>query len=231
MIINAGVGEDLTIDSVVVTWTDSKKLAFMNVATNQQLIADYKKAVDHSTEIAPQIAISNWFTNVTTESGINFQHQQRDFIDFSIQKLLPHKFSEYSPAIAVADINMDGLDDFIVGGSPGKSLVLFFQQQSGKFSEKKLFPDTGLILKNSDERGLLLFDADGDLDPDLYIASGGYSYAAGDSAYCDQFLVNDGKGNFKKEPVRYLLILKANNAFVPAIMIRTEISIFLHLVG
>ena len=43
----------------------------------------------------------------------------------------------------------------------------------------------------------LLFDADGDGDPDLYIASGGFENEGNTLNHTsDHFYMNDGKGNF-----------------------------------
>ncbi len=42
----------------------------------------------------------------------------------------------------------------------------------------------------------MLFDANGDGHPDLFIAGGGYEYDHQSEAYQDRFYVNDGKGNF-----------------------------------
>lgn len=53
----------------------------------------------------------------------------------------------------------------------------------------------------------MLFDANGDSKPDLYVASGGYKQAPGSIAYQDRLYINDGKGNFKVDslalPVNY----------------------------
>ncbi len=51
-----------------------------------------------------------------------------DFIDFNIQKLLPHKLSEYSPALAAGDVDGNGLDDIIIGGNSYNLAKIFLQQ-------------------------------------------------------------------------------------------------------
>ncbi|MEP6683599.1 MAG: VCBS repeat-containing protein [Parafilimonas sp.] len=196
MIVNAGFGKDEMIDSVVIVWADNKKLTLKNVKTNQTIIADYKNAIGYIKDTLQTFATNNWFTNITSASGINYVHQQRDYVDFYIQKLIPHKLTEYAPAIAVGDVNGDKKDDFIVGGSPGNSAQVFIQQHDGTFVQHALI--SNISLKESDDRGILLFDADNDKDLDLLIVSGGYSYPSGDSAYMDKLFINDGKGNFKE---------------------------------
>ncbi len=64
-------------------------------------------------------------------------------------------------------------------------------------SDKKICQSTNPEFNAYKDEGILIFDANGDGKPDVYIASGGYEYESGSSKYQDRLYINDGKGNFK----------------------------------
>ena len=110
--IHFGVGSTTVVDSVVVVWPNAKKQTLQNIATNKTITIDIAQANAAANYTAMPVAVNNLFTDITKASGINYFASEVDFIDFNIQKLLPHKFTEYTPGIATGDINGDGLDDF-----------------------------------------------------------------------------------------------------------------------
>jgi hypothetical protein len=98
--------------------------------------------------------------------------------------------------LAVGDIDGNGLDDLVSGGSAYHSAQIFLQQSDGRFIQQALLTDAAAKTKKCDDLGLLLFDADGDGDADLYVTSGGYESAPGSPDYSDRLYINDGKGHF-----------------------------------
>jgi hypothetical protein len=197
-VMHFGLGNSM-VDSIEIFWSGNIKQVLVKPALNIKITAVIKNAVPVHNRPDSVMATNNWFTNITRKSGINYVHQQRDFIDFNIQKLLPHKFSEYSPGIAAGDINGDDLDDFITGSSPGFSEMIFIQKPDGSFSRTPLLNSAESLQKKADDRSLLLFDADKDGDLDLYISAGGYAYDPGDNGYTDILYINNGKGVFKSD--------------------------------
>jgi len=71
---------------------------------------------------------------------------------------------------------------------------LYLQDAKGNFTMTAAQP-WSIDLK-CDALGALFFDADGDGDADLYVATGGSEYLDGDPMYKDYLYINDGKGNF-----------------------------------
>ena len=110
-------------------------------------------------------------TEVTTAGMIDHIASEVDFIDFNIQKLIPHKLTQYGPSLAVGDINGDGMDDLIVGGGSPQYATAYLQNTKGTFRKQPILNEKNL--KYQDDAGICLFDADSDGDLDLYIASGG----------------------------------------------------------
>ena len=191
-----GLGSVTVIDTLLVQWPNGKMQQLNNVPVNQLLTLKMKAAANAAVFQHSVFAEGSLFKEVTGSLGINYMQNERDFIDFNIQKLIPHKFSEYGPGLAVGDIDGNGLEDIISGGSFENSAVAFLQQTNGKFIEKKIILKDGNAIKRWEDEGLLLFDADGDGDLDLYISSGGYENEHNTETYQDKLYVNDGKGNF-----------------------------------
>lgn len=195
-----GLDTITTIDSIIIRWPNFRKQVLQNIQADQTLTVNIKNAqLPYSFVIG--IDTSALFYNVTDSVNIHYTQKEQDFIDFNIQKLLPHKFSEYGPGMAAGDINNDGLDDIVSGGSFMYSGQTFLQQKNGTFTQKNLQVFKDSLSKNAEDEGMLLFDADGDGDLDLYISSGGYETDHDLPNYQDRFYINDGKGNFKLDSI------------------------------
>lgn len=196
-----------SIDSVIVKWPNGKLQTIKNLKGDTTLTVDIKDANGTYNWELPVKSNTLLFTNITKAAGIDYVQQEKDFIDFNIQKLLPHKFSEAGPALAVGDLDGNKLDDIVIGGSYGHSATILLQQPNGKFAKKDLINEATEFNKRWEDEGIVIFDADGDGDNDMYITSGSYENAANGSNYGDKIYVNDGRGNYIMDttglPVNY----------------------------
>lgn len=187
-----GLDSVKVVDSLRVVWPTGRMEIIRNVPANQVLELKFDNAKPQFQNASP-ITPTPLFADMTAAFGINYTQQDSDFIDFNVQRLLPHKLSQYGPGIAVGDVNGDGLDDFYVGGSHFFRGSFFVQNKDGRsgFTAQSLFTDTTKP-KLEEELGVLLFDADGDNDNDLYLVSGGNEFSVDSNVYQDHLYINDG---------------------------------------
>jgi enediyne biosynthesis protein E4 len=188
--INFGLGNNPVIDSIIVRWPGGKKQILTQVPADTTLIIFAEKSSPAPAH--PQPIVNLLFTPLADSIPFNYQHTENIFNDFDVQFTLPQKYSIQGPAIAVADVNGDGLEDFYVAGASRQSGSLFIQSNKG-FTEKKLLAAGDK--KTQEETGVLFLDADGDGDQDLYLVGGGNEFRD-EASYQDLFFRNDGKGNF-----------------------------------
>ena len=194
-----GLGKANTIDSIKVEWPSGQLQLVKNPKVDEKLTIQFDAARPLMNRGAEVFATNSLFKEITDSLQVHYTHEQKDFIDFNIQKLLPHKFSEYGPAIAVGDINGDGIEDMILGGASHYSAQIFQQQANGSFKQSSLLANATYAGKPSSDQGLLLLDVDGDTDLDLYITAGGYEFKTNDKNYQDQLYINNGKGAFTRD--------------------------------
>ena len=183
-----GVGNSETIDKVTIHWPEGKETVLTNVKANQEITVDRQTAGNIKKEV---VSAAPLFEKTTI---ISYTHTENDFDDFEKQVLLPHKMSQFGPALAVGDVNGDGLEDSFIGAASGRNAQLFIQQKNDKFSAQKV----SAFEKDAmhEDMDAAFFDADNDGDLDLYVVSGGNAWQPYADGYQDRLYLNDGKGNF-----------------------------------
>jgi enediyne biosynthesis protein E4 len=207
-----GLGNRQLVDTVIITWPDNKQSILTNIKANQLLAVDYSTAILKNSK-QPLKTTNTVFTEIATSAlQIYYKNKHVDFNDFNYERLLPRKYSEGGPGIAVADMNGDGLEDFFVGGVYGQSGEIYLQNKSGTFTGHTL----GNAKDYSQDAGCLLFDADADGDADLYVASGGNEFTDKDPRYQDRLYINDGKGNFIIDATALPSMLSSKSCVVAA---------------
>ncbi|GAB3516489.1 VCBS repeat-containing protein [Emticicia fontis] len=210
-----GLGKTQKVDQVKIVWQSGKSQVLKDVKTNQVITVKETEATLEAPKANPT-APTTLFTDISTQLNVPYKHEEPDFIDFNVQKLLPHKLSQFGPAMAVGDVNGDGLEDMFVGGSAQHKGKFMIQSKDGKFSIQDLLDGQDGPAKTTEDMGVLLFDAENDGDLDLYIVSGSYEMNPGSPELQDKFYLNDGKGHFTLSPQAIPQFLKSGSCIKAA---------------
>ncbi len=182
-----GFSDLSSVDSLCVWWSGGKSQTIKNLEINQTIVLKESNAHTPTDD-----SYTNHFT-LYEQIPVTITHEENRFIDYYRENLLLRKYSEPGPALAVGDVNRDGLEDFYLGGnkdSPGKLVI-----QNADLTFKFYTLDANMKGEDADA---LFFDFNGDGYQDLYIAKGSNEFQIGPD-YQDQFFLNDGKGNLQNK--------------------------------
>jgi hypothetical protein len=189
-VLHFGLGKSNKIDSLMVDWSDGSREVSVDINADQTLT--FTKGENQKQE-RPEATMEQMFQLTLQKFDTIFWHSENPYNDFGKQVLLPHKLSNFGPAMAVADINGDGLDDIFVGNGAGFPAAMYVQQ-----------PDETFVLthgiweqdKKYEDLGALFFDANNDGNQDLYVVSGGNGFTD-EEMFQDRLYLNFN-GTFQK---------------------------------
>ena len=191
-----GLGSAETIDTLLVEWPNGRVTLKTGVSTNQELVLNIRDAAPGT--IPPQVPVveSHIFIGLDSNAVPAFQHRENGFIDFDRDRLIYHSLSTEGPCMTVGDVNGDRRDDVFIGGAKDQSGALFLQTADGKFkyAAQEVFEKDRL----SEDTDAVFFDADGDGDLDLYVASGGNEFPGTSLELMDRLYINNGTGRFSR---------------------------------
>lgn len=188
-----GLGNISFVDSLLVVWNDGTFQRLKDINRNQGITLDQHEA-GGSFNYSALHKNDPMFTRTTDEISLAYQHRENPFVEFNREALIPHMLSAEGPAVAVGDVNSDGMDDIFLAGTKRVANQIFVQTAEGGFTEvvQPIFRRDSTF----EDVDALLFDADQDHDKDLLLIAGGNEFSGKSKYRRPRLHLNDGKGNF-----------------------------------
>lgn len=190
--IHFGVGDLLEVDSLIVQWPNGTSTNLAKVSTNQTYTLAQPNVTDRVVSLKNH-GKENQAILKNIEPLFGFQHTENRYIDFDNERLLSSMSSNEGPAMAIADVNTDGVVDYFLGGAKNQSGKLFISKSGG-------FEEIVAPFKNdatSEDTDALFFDGDGDGDLDLYVCHGDKAFSPNSIALNDSYYINEGNSFIK----------------------------------
>jgi hypothetical protein len=202
-------------DSVLLIWPDQSFQRIQLKAGRTQKIIYQAGLPKYNFEINgfdQQKKVPSYFEDITEATGLNYQHQENPFNEFDREPLIPYMNSAEGPALAIADINGDGLEDVFIGASKTFHNAVYLQLANGKF---KAIPQPALLQDSMWENADAIWaDVNKDGSNDLIIASGGNEYYGEDAHLLPLLYLNDGKGNLTRKADAFKAIYTTQSKIV-----------------
>lgn len=198
--LHVGVGDTADVENVYIVWPDRSCQEIKKPIYNKPMTAQWSQKLPFFDFEKYREKRENKynFLDITDSVKLDFTHQENSFVEFNREPLIPYMVSSEGPALAVGDINGDGLDDVFIGGAKRKRAAFFLQNSQGTF---QLHEQKSLGIDSTyEDVDAVLVDVENDGDLDLVVASGGNEYRGESDYRKSRLYLNDGQGNFQRTP-------------------------------
>ncbi len=184
-----GLGDEKLIDSLRFTWPDGSVELLYNITINGAKTLSLEQ--DKIQESKAIIGREATFKKADIWLG---EHKENAFVDFDRERLLPFMYSNEGPGIAIANTNTNGNRTIFLGAGKEElaKLILLKPDGSIEATEQESIKKT-IASEDTDAE---FFDADGDGDLDLFVASGGRAFGQLSSALNDRLFIYDPVNGF-----------------------------------
>jgi enediyne biosynthesis protein E4 len=193
-ILHFGLGEDTVVKQLTVTWPNGQTQTFTDLAVDKHYTITEPSTP--FTPAAPPAPPPPQFSNISEAINFSFASTELERPENSRQPLLPVRFNRRGPGLAVGDLNGDGHEDAIVGGTSGSPARILL-------ADAKHFTvaEVPAMTSNTVENGpVLLFSAQGTGATDILLTRSGADLPTGAPDYQPVLLFNDGHGSLQQAP-------------------------------
>ncbi len=196
--LNIGLGDVSKINRTIIIWPDGSFEEIKNIVFDKKIKVEWKQGLpvfDYGIFNKKEKNIFN-LEDAGPIKGLDYVHKENDFVEFHREGLIPHMVSTEGPALAVGDVDGDGLDDVFFGSCKFVKSALYYQNEDGSFYEKT----PAAILQDSvfEDVDAEWIDLDNDDDLDLVVAAGGNEFWGEQEAMKQRAYINNGNGLFSR---------------------------------